>query len=81
MAHLARQHLAFLFWPNASEAPARANLCKALFELRRVLPSLDHFIQAANTTIDVELFTARLSQAEQARQPEVAQAALEQVFA
>ena len=32
----ARQHLAFLFWPDASEAQARANLRKALYELRQV---------------------------------------------
>lgn len=52
-----RQHLAFLFWPNVSEKRARANLRKALYELRKLLPNLDdivqiedHFLQWRNST-------------------------------
>ena len=40
-----RQHLAFLFWPNVSEKRARANLRKALYDLRRLLPNLDDIVQ------------------------------------
>src|SRR4051812_4389599 len=77
----ARQHLAFLFWPDANEAHARANLRKALYELRRLLPILDHFLQIEDQflqwrnstvmTLDVDFFVASLMQAEQANQQEV----------
>jgi predicted ATPase/DNA-binding SARP family transcriptional activator len=40
-----RQQLAFLFWPDVSEKRARANLRKALYELRKVLPNLDEIVQ------------------------------------
>lgn len=103
-----RMQLAFLFWPNVSEKRARANLRKALYELRKLLPNLDeivqiedHFLQWRNSTdpdfsarvslamgaeksgktvtvTDVERFLARLVQVEQAKQPEVARAALEE---
>src|SRR5687767_12967915 len=98
-----RQQLAFLFWPNVSEKRARANLRKALYELRKLLPNLDdivqiedHFLQWRNSTdpdfsamgaeksgktvtvTDVERFAASLAQVEQAKEPEVARAALEE---
>jgi DNA-binding SARP family transcriptional activator/predicted ATPase len=87
----ARQHLAFLFWPDASEAQARANLRRTLHELRRLLPFLahflqieDHFLQWRNSpasTVDVVLFAASLAQAEQAAEPAMVQATLEQAVA
>lgn len=86
-----RQHLAFLFWPDTREAQARANLRKALYDLRKLLPSLDHFVQieeqflqwrnSAAMTLDVELFAASLTQAERADQQESARAALEEAVA
>lgn len=86
-----RQRLAFLFWPETSEAQARANLRKALYDLRRLLPSIDHFVQIEDqflhwrsstaTTLDVDLFVNCLAQARQANRQEVAQAALEQAVA
>jgi DNA-binding SARP family transcriptional activator/predicted ATPase len=86
-----RQHLAFMFWPDASEAQARANLRKALYDLRKILPSLEHFVQieaqflrwrnSVTTILDVDLFDASLTRAKQANQPQDAQAALEQAVA
>ncbi len=83
-----RQHLAFLFWPDASETQARADLRKALYDLRKSLPDLDHFVQieaqflqwrnSTATLLDVEQFRASLTRAEQANQHEVARVALEQ---
>jgi len=86
-----RQQLAFLFWPDASEAQARGNLRKALFDLRRVLPGLGDFVQiedkflqwrnAATAIVDVEIFTTSLTRATEAKQAEAAQTALEQAVA
>jgi DNA-binding SARP family transcriptional activator/tetratricopeptide (TPR) repeat protein len=86
-----RQRLAFLFWPDASEAQARANLRKTVHELRRLLPFLDAFLQIEEqvlqwrhspaSSVDVVRFAASLAQAEQASQPEMTQAALAQAVA
>lgn len=40
-----RQQLAFLFWPDSTEAHARANLRFFLHRLRRALPDAGHFLQ------------------------------------
>ena len=39
-----RSHLAFLLWPDSTEAQAHSNLRKLLYQLRQVLPNLDHFV-------------------------------------
>lgn len=39
-----RQHLAFLFWPDSSEAQARNNLRQLVHELRRILPAVDRLL-------------------------------------
>src|SRR5579875_3034166 len=39
-----RQHLAFLFWPDATEAQARNNLRQLLHQLRQVLPNAEQFL-------------------------------------
>lgn len=41
-----RQHLAFTFWPNSTEAQARTNLRKAIYYLRHILPQVDQFLYA-----------------------------------
>ena len=41
-----RQHLAFTFWPDVSEAQARNNLRQSLHQLRHALPNPDQFLQA-----------------------------------
>jgi DNA-binding SARP family transcriptional activator len=86
-----RRNLSFLFWPDASEVQARANLRKALYDLRKLLPKLDDFVQIdaqalqwcnrTETTLDVEQFAASLAQANQAEAQEARRAALEQAVA
>ncbi|MGO8951213.1 MAG: ATP-binding protein [Ktedonobacterales bacterium] len=41
-----RQHLAFLFWPDATETQARNNLRQLLHQLRQALPAVDQFLSA-----------------------------------
>ena len=41
-----RQHLAFLFWPDATEAQARNNLRQLLHQLRQVFPAVEQFLSA-----------------------------------
>jgi DNA-binding SARP family transcriptional activator/predicted ATPase len=46
-----RQHLAFLFWPDSTEAQARNNLRQALHQLRHALPDAEHFLYADTMTL------------------------------
>ncbi len=46
-----RQHLAFLFWPDTSEAQARNNLRQILHQLRYALPDADRFLHADARTL------------------------------
>ena len=39
-----RQHLAFLFWPDSTEAQARTNLRHLLHELHRALPDAARYL-------------------------------------
>ena len=41
-----RQHLAFLFWPDATEAQARNNLRQLLHQLRQAFPAVEQFLSA-----------------------------------
>jgi len=69
-----RHYLAFLFWPDSSEAQALTNLRKQLLNLRNALPDTDTFIAIARQTIqwrptgefcfDVAQFEETLTQAE-----------------
>jgi predicted ATPase len=85
-----RQHLAFLFWPDSSEAQARNNLRQLLHVLRQATPTLDDVLLTDNRTLrwrpdapielDVGEFERALALAETARsqnEPGVALAALE----
>lgn len=47
----ARSHLAFLMWPDSSEAQARTNLRHQFHLLRLALPEADRFLQADAQTI------------------------------
>src|SRR5512134_3398088 len=47
----ARAHLAFLMWPDSSEAQARTNLRQQFHLLRQALPEADHFLQADAQTL------------------------------
>jgi DNA-binding SARP family transcriptional activator len=70
-----RQHLAFLFWPDSTEAQARTNLRRALHDLRLALPDAERYLNiqtqwiqwlpGAPFTLDVSQFEALLAQAEQ----------------
>ncbi len=46
-----RQRLAFLLWPDSSEAQARGNLRRELFNLRRALPDADRFLQVETRSV------------------------------
>src|SRR5436309_13536661 len=46
-----RQHLAFLFWPDTTEAQARNNLRQLLHQLRQALPTVEHFLSANTHTL------------------------------
>jgi len=69
-----RRHLAFLFWPDATEAQARNNLRQALHALRAALPNADAFLSAdtnmlrwrpdAPFTLDVAEFEQAEAEAE-----------------
>lgn len=82
-----RQHLAFLFWPDSSEAQARNNLRQILHELRRALPAADRFVHADTRTVtwrpeatfqlDVAEFERALALADATERAEGQRAALE----
>ena len=46
-----RQRLAFLLWPDSTEAQARTNLRHVLHTLRRALPDLDRFLDVTPRTL------------------------------
>ncbi|HEX6482733.1 MAG TPA: AAA family ATPase [Ktedonobacteraceae bacterium] len=46
-----RQHLAFLFWPDATEAQARNNLRQLLHQLRQAFPPVEQFLSADAHTL------------------------------
>jgi DNA-binding SARP family transcriptional activator len=72
-----RQQLAFLLWPDSTEAQARANLRKLLHQLHQNLPDAERFLHAdtqtvqwrpdAPFTLDVADFERALNQAEAAQ--------------
>jgi DNA-binding SARP family transcriptional activator len=47
----ARRHLAFLFWPDSTEAQARTNLRHLLHELQHALPDGEHHLLAGTQTV------------------------------
>lgn len=46
-----RSHLAFLLWPDSSEAQAHSNLRKLLYQLRQILPDVEHFVSIDRHTV------------------------------
>jgi DNA-binding SARP family transcriptional activator len=88
-----RQQLAFLFWPDSSEAQARNNLRQTLHTLRQASPALDGVLLADNRTLrwnpdasihlDVAEFASELALAETASRqndPSVMLVALERAI-
>jgi DNA-binding SARP family transcriptional activator len=68
-----RQRLAFLLWPDSTEAQARTNLRHVLHNLRRTLPDADRYVEVtprtlrwrpeAPMTLDVAAFEDALARA------------------
>ena len=50
-AGLSRSHVAFVFWPDLTEAAARNNLRQTLHQLRQALPQLDNFLRTDTETL------------------------------
>src|SRR5437762_3076546 len=86
-----RQHIAFLFWPDTTEAQARNNLRQLLHQLRQAFPDVEHFLSADTHMLqwhpvtpfhfDVAKFEQALTEAAAATQrndQHLLQAALEQ---
>ncbi|HEV3471992.1 MAG TPA: hypothetical protein VG408_02140, partial [Actinomycetota bacterium] len=46
-----RQHLAFVLWPDSTEAQARTNLRQLLHHLRRAIPESDSFLEVGAASI------------------------------
>jgi DNA-binding SARP family transcriptional activator len=76
-----RSHLAFLLWPDSTEAQAHTNLRQLLYHLRQSLPDADQFLSASKQslqwlpanadgtfTLDIQEMEQALAQAEQAEQ-------------
>lgn len=71
-----RAHVAFLFWPDTTDAQAHTNLRNLLHHLRRALPNAESYLDASMQTLqwrsdaplslDVADFEAALAQAEHA---------------
>jgi predicted ATPase/DNA-binding SARP family transcriptional activator len=71
-----RQRLAFLLWPESTDAQARTNLRQLLHALRQTLPDADHFVHVtpqalqwradAPCRLDVATFESALAQAQAA---------------
>src|SRR5712691_12179573 len=68
-----RSHLAFLLWPDSTEAQAHTHLRQLLYHLRQALPYASHFVSAdrqslhwhpapeVSFTLDAEEFERALS--------------------
>ena len=87
-----REYLAFLFWPDTTEAQARNNLRQLLYQLRQAFPAVDQFLSAEthllhwHTVMPFHLDVAEIEQAltladaaTRRNNPLALQAALEQV--
>ncbi len=82
----ARQQIAFLFWPDSSDAQARTNLRNALHKLRNSLPAADQFLQIdanalqwrpdASYTLDLADFEQALQTAQKTTNPTIQRQAL-----
>lgn len=73
-----RSHLAYLLWPDSTDAQAHTNLRNVIHKLRQTLPNADSFLRAdrqelqwqpnAPWTLDVQDFEQALAQAGEAKQ-------------
>ncbi len=84
-----RTHLAYLLWPNSTDAQAHSNLRTLVTRLRQTLPNADSFLRAekqtlqwksdAPWTLDVLDFERAVARAEHAKDAAAVRAALEEV--
>jgi DNA-binding SARP family transcriptional activator len=51
-APVARERLAFLFWPDTSESQARTNLRNLIYQLRQALPFISTYISFDNNILE-----------------------------
>ena len=75
-----RQQIAFLFWPDTSDAQAQTNLRQLLYRIRNRLPKADELLTVdehtvgwridADYTLDVEAFEEALQEASDADGPD-----------
>lgn len=95
-APLNRSHLAFLLWPESTEAQAHTNLRKLLYQLRQALPGIDQFLYSDKQTLqwqptqpnapwaldiqDIEQALEQAKQAEQTQDTSTQRKALERVL-
>ncbi len=87
---VARQQLAYHFWPESGDGQARTNLRNLLNQLRHALPNLDlyiatdlqsfHWRAGAPATVDLIEFQQALQQAQQAQDRAQRRRALEQAL-
>jgi DNA-binding SARP family transcriptional activator len=61
---LSRQRLAFLLWPDSTEAQARTNLRNVLHQLRRASPHLDAIVEVTPSTLRCDPARCRVDVAE-----------------
>jgi DNA-binding SARP family transcriptional activator len=87
-----RSHVAFLLWPESTEARAHASLRKLLYQLRQALPEIDHFLQAdrhsiywlpadneTSWTLDIKEIEEALVRAEQTQDASAKRQALQRI--
>lgn len=79
-----RSHLAFIFWPDTSEAQARTNLRNLLYQLRHALPNADDYLafdlqtlqwrSDSKVSLDVDQFQKLVAQSKQGKKESLLQA-------
>jgi DNA-binding SARP family transcriptional activator len=62
-----RQHLAFLLWPDSTEAQAQTNLRKVLHTLRRAPPDADRLLDIGPRTLQGTARCGSMSRSSSAR--------------
>jgi DNA-binding SARP family transcriptional activator len=86
-----RRQLAYLFWPDSSEAQAQTNLRNLLFKLGKAWPTVSNFLHVERSQIrwradcaveiDVLRFEAAVAQADAASQLPAVESALQEALA
>src|SRR5215471_18918829 len=56
-----RSHLAFLLWPDSTDAQAHTNLRNLIHKLRQALPDVDAFLRLDRQTLTWQTISPRIS--------------------